>query len=29
MHGSSFSGDGGAALHLLADRYEKLIAEAA
>jgi flavorubredoxin len=29
MHGSSFSGDGGAALQVLADRYEKLIAEAA
>jgi flavorubredoxin len=29
MHGSSFTGDGGAALHALADRYEKLIAEAA
>jgi flavorubredoxin len=29
MHGSSFAGDGGAALHTLADRYEQLIAEAA
>ena len=29
MHGSSFAGDGAAALHALADRYEKLIAEAA
>ena len=29
MHGSSFTGDGGAALHALADRYEKLIVEAA
>ncbi len=28
MHGSSFTGDGAAALHALADRYEKLIAEA-
>ena len=29
MHGSSFAGDGAGALHQLADRYEKLIAEAA
>jgi flavorubredoxin len=29
MHGSSFAGDGAAALHQLADRYESLIAEAA